>query len=145
MAYRKHPLPRHHTPQAQAASAGQDQGVTFQSAFPESPEGTPLPSGALTINLSASGDLVVYIPPSPGHSKGHTAFLPATNYGLAALLQLLRDRASAPRGKIGTKAAPTSFMLDAYAKALAKGHQVQGQKLTIDDLDLSADLDGDLA
>lgn len=104
---------------------------TSHLTFPEDLEAScpfPLPSGALSLSLSASGDLVVYIPPAPGHTKGHSAILPASTYGLQALLTLLRDRQKAPQGKIGTRSAPTSFMLTAYANALANGRPIHKEE-----------------
>lgn len=129
MAYRKTPRASAARPTLRGAASVTPQG--------EAPPAWVAPPGAATIWLGPGGDVCLGLGPSPGHAAGHTVTLNSSDEALLGrlLLSLLRDRANAPKAKLATSAAPTQYMLDCYAEALARGSKVTHALARLEDLD----------
>lgn len=82
----------------------------------------PAPKGALMI-WRAGDQLMVRIPPSAGHDRGHVINFPFETAGVQTLKMLLTQR-ECEDGKIGARSAPTQDMADAWLQAMKAGKSV---------------------
>jgi ribonuclease HI len=77
----------------------------------------PLPQHAVGLTLTASGDLRVYIPGQ--QSDGHSFEVPATQAGLNAIVQVLKERQAAETHELTIRAdmkAPTQHIVDQWLR-----------------------------
>ena len=72
----------------------------------------PPPNGAVMI-WRAGDQLMVRIPPAPGHDRGHILNFPFDTAGVQALKLVLTHREAEPAAKLGSRAVPTQEMLRA--------------------------------
>lgn len=72
------------------------------------------PPPAHAVMIWRSGDqLMIRVPPAPGHDKGHVLNFPFDTAGVGALKLVLTHREAEPSAKIGTRAVPVQSMLRA--------------------------------
>lgn len=72
----------------------------------------PPPSHAVML-WRAGDQLMVRLPPAPGHDRGHIINFPFDAAGVQALKLVLTHRECEPVAKVGTKAVPTQAMMEA--------------------------------
>lgn len=82
----------------------------------------PPPRNALMI-WKAGDQIMVRIPPTAGHDRGHIINFPFETFGVQALKLVLAER-EAGEAPIGFRAAPTQDMATAMLRALRAGASV---------------------
>lgn len=82
----------------------------------------PPPASALMV-WKAGDKLMVRIPPSAGHDRGHVLNFPFDSAGIGAMKMCLAYREMSCE-KIGHKSAPTQDMADTWIKAMKAGKTV---------------------
>lgn len=79
----------------------------------------PCPSGAVMV-WRAGDQLMVRIPPAPGHDRSHVINFPFDTAGVNALKMVLTHREAEPSAKLGSRAVPTQAMLQAMTASVTK-------------------------
>jgi hypothetical protein len=84
----------------------------------------PLPSHAAYIWF-AGDRLMLGLPPTAGHERGHSVSIPLANEEWpAVLLSILQERATAVR-PIGTKSTPVQYDLDNVLRHMRKQRELE--------------------
>jgi hypothetical protein len=93
----------------------------------------PLPAGAAYI-WTKGDTLVLSFPPVAGATKGHSVALYADEHGLKIALSILRERETAKSLRVGTRAAPVQYDLDAIGRHIATKGVRKHAGVTVEDL-----------
>lgn len=72
----------------------------------------PIPSHAASFWI-AGDDLWIAFPGQGPEERGHSIRMPASAAGMAAAVQIMRDRAAAQSLKIGNRGTPTQYEIEA--------------------------------